>query len=400
MADALRRISIIGSFVDEVDVGDATQVERAAASSAEGDVNIWFGLHPRTLSIRGARIVWAIFESDCLSQNYVEFLNQSAHVVWVPSHWGRGVLLASGVPADRIDVVPEGVDADLYHDHARGALVRHGRPFRFLAVGKFEKRKAYAELLSAFAQAFAGDASVQLVIKADYFLSGAEKKRSELSRLVAESGLANVRLLWGAWSSEQLANLYTDCDAFVMPSRAEAWGLPGLEAIASGLPVAAVCYSGVTEYLREVTDSVAAIEYSLVPIDDPEFFKFWPTLVGVPVRWAQPSVASIAECLRSLKDRHDAYRKAAHVNSLKIRQQFSWASAAARAMDSIVGRQLMRLQPGERSTGSRALAGKARVARNAYPGWARPLARQLARALGEQCRALISLVARAARKLR
>jgi glycosyltransferase involved in cell wall biosynthesis len=375
MADALRKITTIGHLVESVDMRDAAEVDRAAASSADGDVNIWFQFHSRMLSVRGARIIWAIFESDWLSRNYVDFLNGSAHAVWVPSQWGREVLVASGVSADRIDVVPEGIDPDLYHDRQRGALVDGSRPFTFLTVGRFAKRKAYPELLSGFAQAFGGDPSVQLVIKADFF-QAPEKKRSDFERLVSEYGLANVKLVWGAWSTEQMANLYAESDAFVNPSRAEAWGLPCLEAIASGLPVAAVCYSGVTEYLREATDSVAAIDYSLVPIDDPEFLKNWPTLVGSPARWAQPSVASIAECLHLLRDRNEAYRVAAQINSSRIRQQFSWASAAARATESIVRRRLIQLQPLD--------ALQSNVVRRAYNRAVRPLLRKLSRAVGRK----------------
>jgi hypothetical protein len=46
--------------------------------------------------------------------------------------------------------------------------------------------------------------------------------------------------------------------------------------------------------------------------------------------------------------------------------------------------QIQRWKPWERSTGPRTLAGKERIAQNAYKGSARPMLRALARALREQ----------------
>ena len=76
---------------------------------------------------------------------------------------------------------------------------------------------------------------VELGIKADWFLMPSQTK--ELSRLVTSFGLSNLRLYAGEWSPEQLAALYSYSDAFVLPTKAEAWGLPLLEAAATGLPI-------------------------------------------------------------------------------------------------------------------------------------------------------------------
>jgi glycosyltransferase involved in cell wall biosynthesis len=345
MVDAMRKLAFIGEWVEEVDPTDVAQFERAVASSSGRDVNIWFLGHPKITSLRGVRVIWAIFEADSLPRDFVGLLNQIAHVVWVPSQWGLDVLVASGVASERIDVVPEGVDPHLYHGHIRHALACAPRPFRFLTVGKFEKRKSYEELLAAFARAFAGQASVELVLKADHFLDH-ERKKAELTKLVADSGLGNVTLLWGGWQPDRLAALYNHCQAFVFPSRAEAWGLPALEAIASGLPLAAVFYGGATEYLVEVRDSCAEIAYELQPIDDVEFLQHWPDAEGSRSRWARPSVTSLAECLRALHARYDTYREAALRNSLLVRQRFSWASAASKALECLARRRVIQITPG------------------------------------------------------
>lgn len=345
-ADALRRLLYVREWIEEVDGFDQSQFAQAARTSADTDVNIWFWPDQRISTMKGRHIVWAVFEADRLPHDFRGFLNRHAHVVWVPTHWGRETLLANGVPPERIDVVPEGVDPDLFHGHVRRVVSREGQPFRFLAVGKFERRKAYPELLEAFAQAFGDDRAVELLIKADYLQDFERNGRikQELSELVASFGLGNVHLHWGNWAKDRMAGLYNYCDAFVFPSRAEGWGLPALEAIATGMPIVATLYSGHTEFLAQVRDSLLEVEFTLQPIDDPEYFRLWPADDTNPGRWAQPSTASLAAGLRAVRERYPAYADAAAINASLVRERFSWHAAANRALESLIRRGLIRLE--------------------------------------------------------
>jgi glycosyltransferase involved in cell wall biosynthesis len=214
------------------------------------------------------------------------------------------------------------------------------RPFRFLAVGKFEERKGYKQLLRAFADVFGNSVDVQLVIKADYFLDFENKKKT-FNEMVATFGISNVTLMDGAWAKERLFALYSCCDAFVFPSRSEAWGLPAIEAVASGLPIVSTFYSGHTEFLQFVESSLFKISTTLQPIDDPEYQRLWPSDAGDYGRWALPSTASIAEGLTATVQRYPIVAEAALANSLLVRERFSWSAAAGKALDHLKRRGLM-----------------------------------------------------------
>jgi glycosyltransferase involved in cell wall biosynthesis len=344
--DALKRLLYVRDWVEEVNGFDQGEFARAVTSSRDSDVNIWFWPDQRISMLKGTHIVWAIFESDRLPRDFVDFLNRHALVIWVPTHWGRDTLLANGAPAERVDVVPEGVDPEVFHGHVRRVVSRSGQPFRFLAVGKLEKRKAYPELLEAFRQAFGNDRTVQLVLKADDLqdIELHERKKRELTELVASSGMTNVELHWGNWPKERMAGLYNYCDAFVFPSRAEGWGLPALEAIATGLPIVSTFYSGHTEFLQHVRSSLLEVEFGLRPIDDLEYSKFWPADAGNPGSWAHPSTASLVACLKAVRESYSTYGDAAAVNGSLVRERFSWSAAANKAMDSLIRRGLIRLE--------------------------------------------------------
>ena len=53
---------------------------------------------------------------------------------------------------------------------------------------------------------------------------------------------------------ESLAPLYAVADCGIFPSRAEGWGLPIFECLASGVPVIAGSWTGQSEYLKDYPD--------------------------------------------------------------------------------------------------------------------------------------------------
>lgn len=60
---------------------------------------------------RSAR--WIVWETTELPDSQRE-LCVSTRFLWTPSTWGRQNLIANGIEAARVAVVPEGVDADFF----------------------------------------------------------------------------------------------------------------------------------------------------------------------------------------------------------------------------------------------------------------------------------------------
>ena len=211
---------------------------------------------------------------------------------------------------------------------------------RFLTVGKFEERKSYAETLLAWSRVFGNDPGVELVIKTDHFFN-VDNKKQTLNNFIEQTGITNIRPIWEIADSGTIVDLYRSADVFVLPTKGEAWGLPIIEAAATGLPIVTTYYSGHCQYLKHIQSSVVKVDWDLGPITCPEFQHFYPTQDGNFGSWAMPQVESIAQALQTARKNCVALKQQAVDNSEIIRTEFNWARCADRALKTLQNRGLL-----------------------------------------------------------
>lgn len=149
------------------------------------------------------------------------------------------------VPADKIRVVPLGVDELFFRPPP--AKLGMAKPY-ILFVGTPEPRKNLTRLVSAMALLRSRGLRERLVIVGAGGW-GAEMPASE-----------NVEVL-GRVSDEDLHSLYAHASCLALPSLHEGFGLPALEAMAAGTPVVA----GNSGALPEVTGRAAVLVDPLDP---------------------------------------------------------------------------------------------------------------------------------------
>jgi glycosyltransferase involved in cell wall biosynthesis len=149
------------------------------------------------------------------------------------------IVQALRYPAERIRVVPLGVDHTLFRPRpvppefdARYGL-DPGRRY-VLYVGSENPRKNLPFLVRAFARLHQALPDVHLIrVGAVQYLPQARTLQEQIER----AGLANAVLHYSSVPDEDLALFYNRADLFVFPSLYEGFGLPVLEAMACGTPV-------------------------------------------------------------------------------------------------------------------------------------------------------------------
>lgn len=196
----------------------------------------WAHLHQRRTRRTARRLPWMV--------------RVAAHVVTPSAVMREEILEQFGLPAETVSVIPlaPGPQFRPGLDEEREVLERYGlrRPY-VLFVGTLEPRKNLVTLVRAFAAlppALLRDTQLVLCGRRGW---KNEELQTEIVRLRLE---AQVRVT-GYVADAELPALYRAAAVFVYPSLYEGFGLPPLEAMASGVPVIASTAPALTEVLDE-----------------------------------------------------------------------------------------------------------------------------------------------------
>lgn len=263
----------------------------------------------------GPTIGMPFFETEPVREQALPPL-RSCYKVVVPSRWARGVLDRSGVKADYVQYV--GVDPKVYKPEPRKRTKR----FTFLHVGKYEVRKGIDVLLQAFNRFCAKDKDSQLWLLIDNPFY--PKWYGEYLSRVTVAGSRIHERVWPLRprpTMHEMANLYRSVDAVVQPSRGEGFGLPALEALACGTPVAATAVSGHSEFVEQM-GGVVIPAGDLVPALDGMFFR------DPMKKWFDVDPAHVHKAMVELREKKP---------KPKPPTEFTWMAGAKRLLDYLKG---------------------------------------------------------------
>jgi glycosyltransferase involved in cell wall biosynthesis len=157
-------------------------------------------------------------------------LRRVERIVAVSENTKRDLVRHYGITSENVEVIYSGVDVS----HFNPSLRKTPAVPYILTVGNQYPYKNLSRLLDAFASLVKrGFPQELLIVGKDEGEEGPSlrKKAGELN--------IEVRVRFAGYvSAEQLPGLYASADLFVFPSLYEGFGLPALEAMASGCPVA------------------------------------------------------------------------------------------------------------------------------------------------------------------
>eukprot|EP00912_Choanoflagellata_sp_UC4_P000072 UC4_evm2s51 len=269
-----------------------------------------------------------MFETTSIPKEWVERCNEMDQI-WVPTYFHHNIFLRAGVASNKLVVVPEPIDTNLFRplEH-RGTeqSPRVGRCltqcdsinmleiYNFLSIFKFEVRKGWDILLKAFITEFTAKDNVALTLLTNPYHDDNDISTS-VAKILGNSNQQDnppIFLIDFYTPQDQLLEIYQTSDAFVLPSRGEGWGRPIVEAMAVGLPVIVTNWSGPTAYLDETNGFPVEVE-GLDIVNAGPFRKHH--------KWARPSIKHLQLQMRAVvEDKEEGRRRGRKARADMIRK--------------------------------------------------------------------------------
>lgn len=281
------------------------------------------------------------YESSIMPPEWKNFYHMVDYVM-PPSQYVADMFIRNGCPAEKVQIVPYGVDPEIFNPSIKPMEgLGTEKKFKFLTVAEPHHRKQIDKMLDVYAKTFTSADDVCLIIKTKIFnnetiknIAGYEQDlRPVLLDLKRRYGSAMPEVKILNRFIPDLGGLYTAANAFCLMSASEGWGIPYLEALASGLLVIAPNHGGQLEFLNEDNSLLTRCGTRTALKSE----QYWysgnpPGIVGNP-----DPIDFGAKMRMAFEDDRDI-KDVKIPNALRAAATFTWGNAADRIIGLINGR--------------------------------------------------------------
>jgi N-acetyl-alpha-D-glucosaminyl L-malate synthase BshA len=212
-------------------------VTREMLSAEDGDLKVVTTLHGTDITLVG---------QDPSFYSITRFSIEKSDGITAVSEWLREETCeAFGCDRDRIEVIPNFIDPDVYRRDRypchRSALAPEGEKI-VMHISNFRPVKRVEDVVRIFGR-------IQEDVPARLVMVGDGPQRQLAHDTAGELGVSDRVVFLG--KLESVAELLACADLFLLPSEEESFGLVALEALSSGCPVVGSDGSGLAEVVED-----------------------------------------------------------------------------------------------------------------------------------------------------
>jgi glycosyltransferase involved in cell wall biosynthesis len=189
------------------------------------------------------------WEYFAIPTKWLSFIKNNVFDVWVPSNYVKESFISNGIPSNKIQTIPHGVNYEKFQlDYGLFKLPTK-KKFKFLTIGGILHRKGLDLLIEAYLSLFKSADDVTLIIHCIYeFYSNDDYIKKALNIKNAPE----IIYLKKPLSEIDVIRLFKSVDVYITPYRSEGFGLSIIEAMAAGLPVIVTKYGPSVDFFTVI----------------------------------------------------------------------------------------------------------------------------------------------------
>ena len=248
-------------------------------------------------------IQYVVWEGSNIPKYWIPYLlDERVNQVWVPSNHTKDAILKTAWDYEKsicktaimqffeskIKIVPHGVDLSIF----KIMEVKRDNKFCFVCNkgwrGTSWDRGGVQYLVRAFSEEFKKNENVQLFLKLNSSYIHPSQVIPALNNLNLPQDRAEIKLFFDNIPYNKLPEIYCQGDVYVCPTRAEAFDLGSIEAMACGLPVITTNYGGQIEHMTD--ESASFVVYNLEEVKEDIMYE--------GCKWATPNIEDLRKRMR------------------------------------------------------------------------------------------------------
>lgn len=274
-------------------------------------------------------ILFSTLESKTVHRGYLNRCTQFDEL-WFPCKDNVRSILDTGCPKQKLFLCPEGVHTGFYNPNVTPTEKYKSDKFTFFYCGDWSYRKGVDLLIRAFAHAFKPSDNVRLLLLSHYQGNGKQTSEERISAELMDlcqkhnlHSLPQIDFIFEHIEDEEMPNIFKCADVGVFPTRGEAWLLPAIQLMATGVPVITTSWGGQTDYINNDNGY-------LIPV---EKFDIMDDKVNLVVEFymeqlfAEPSIKHFIKLLQYTYTHQEEVKLKGRVARIHCEKYWTWKHA-------------------------------------------------------------------------
>ena len=285
----------------------------------------------------GPKIGYNVWESTEQPQKFFDKLLQFDQI-WVPSQWQADCTIKQGADADKVKVVPEGVDINTFNlEKNKNIPDKYDGRFKFILFGRWDYRKSTKEIIETFLKTFDESDPVDLILSVDnnhgFYADGCNTTEERIKKFNISP---DPRLKFISFvSREDYISYLKEGHVFLSCARSEGWNLPLIEAMSCGTPSIYSSCSAQLEFAEGKGLPVKILGEK--PCQGNRYEGYTHNLEDgvLPGNFYEPDFCDLSFVMRDAYENYEGHKMQALEDAKLIHRDFSWDRVAEIGRDTL-----------------------------------------------------------------